>query len=289
MGKEFIMDTVSLEGVLSLNQLTKTEHKLSQISANVATAEGRELILPVFSVSTVGEYEAAKTMPTTTVSIGGYVDETIPIVPISVPAPSNMRFYTGEALDPFSVEYYPGAERLTITGKGRVGINSPNNQKQTLDVREALPTAGFGGPARPRTSSIAITQPFYVSKKGSTTPEFGNISFRANVSEEEDSATTYSWINSGNGGQVQNSYEDQRANLEFYTNSGDGEARPDLKKHLEINGFENKTKIFTQLNLGKVPVFRDQTEAVDIGRLVNGDVYQDRLQNLKIVNILEER
>ena len=39
------------------------------------------------------------------------------------------------------------------------------------------------------------------------------------------------------------------------------------------------------LNISKVPVFRDQEEAVEEGRLVNGDVYQDRLQNLKIVSI----
>ena len=126
-----------------------------------------------------------------------------------------------------------------------------------------------------------------LSKKGSTTPEFGNISFRANVSEEEANAVTYSWINSGNGGQVQNAYEDQRANLEFYTNSGDSE-RSDLKKHLEINGYENKTKIFTKLNLGNVPSFRNQTEAVEEGKLVNGDVWRDGDQNLKIVFLLEE-
>ena len=82
-------------------------------------------------------------------------------------------------------------------------------------------------------------------------------------------------------------YEDQRANLQFYTNTGDGKSRPKLVKHLEINGFENKTKIFTRLNLGNVPVFRDQEEALLLGNLVNGDVWQDRLQNLKIVFLLE--
>ena len=286
MGKEFIMDTVSLEGVLSLNQLTKTEHKLTQIAANVAITEGKEQILPVFSVSTVGEYDAIKEIPTTTVSIGGYVDETIPIVPFSVPAPSNIRFYTGEGFDPRAIESYPGAERLTITSKGRVGINSPNNQKQTLDVREALPFEGFG-PGRPRTSSIAITQPFYMSKRGDTTPEFGDIFFNVNVSEEGDEPVPYSWISSGNEGLVQNSYEDQRANLQFYTNTGDGEARPELQKHLEINGFEKKTKIFTQLNLGNVPVFRDLKEAMN-GGLVSGDVWQDNDAILRIMFLQED-
>jgi hypothetical protein len=35
-------------------------------------------------------------------------------------------------------------------------------------------------------------------------------------------------------------------------------------------------------------VFRDQEEAVKLGNLVNGDVYQDRLQNLKIVFLEQE-
>jgi hypothetical protein len=37
------------------------------------------------------------------------------------------------------------------------------------------------------------------------------------------------------------------------------------------------------LNISKVPAFRDQTEAVEEGGLVNGDIYQDGEQNLKIV------
>ena len=286
MGKQYTTDTLGLEGVETFNELTLTDYKLTQISANVAF-DGKERILPVFSVATVGPPPKVAGQPTTTVSIGGFVDETIPIEPISVLSPSNIRFYTSEELNLSAIEYYPGAERLTITSKGRVGINSPNSQKQTLDVREALPSEGFN-PGRPITSSIAITQPFYKSKRGDTTPEFGNIFFRANVSEEEDNPVTYSLISSGNGGQVQNSYEDQRANLEFYTNTGEGEGEPKLVKHLEIDGFENKTKIFTRLNLGNVPVFRDQAEAVKEGGLVNGDVYQDRLQNLKIVFLLEE-
>lgn len=287
MGKEYIMDTVSLRGVQSLNELTLTEYKLTQISANVSLKEQGQRILPVFSVATEGPPPKSAGQPTTTVSIGGYVDETIPIEPISVLSPSNIKFYTGEALDPSAIAYYPGAERLTINSQGRVGINSSNNLKFTLDVREAIPLEGFG-PGRPMTSSIAITQPFYINKRDeSTTPEFGSILFRANVSAEEDNPVTYSLIKSGNGGLVQNSYDDQRANLQFYTNTRVGLAVVE-KKHLEINGFEDKTKIFTQLNLGNVPVFRDQTEAVEEGGLVNGDVYQDRVQNLKIVFLLQE-
>ena len=75
--------------------------------------------------------------------------------------------------------------------------------------------------------------------------------------------------------------------MSLNTNTGDGEGRPELVKHLEINGLENKTKIFTRLNLGNVPVFRDLKEAMN-GGLVNGDVWQDGDQNLKIVFLLEE-
>ena len=41
------------------------------------------------------------------------------------------------------------------------------------------------------------------------------------------------------------------------------------------------------LNMSSVPVFRDAKEAIGAG-LVNGDVWQDGEQNLKIVFILEE-
>ena len=37
------------------------------------------------------------------------------------------------------------------------------------------------------------------------------------------------------------------------------------------------------LNISKVPAFRNQSEAVEEGKLVNGDVWQDGDQNLKIV------
>tara|TARA_R110000803_G_scaffold141682_1_gene208075 strand:- start:16 stop:882 length:867 start_codon:yes stop_codon:yes gene_type:complete len=279
MGKEYITDTVSLRGVQSTDR-DGYQTKLSQVTANVALTEGEEQNLPVFSVATTGPPPKEESKDTaTTISIGGLVDESSPIQPIFLQTANTIRFYTGEVPDPRAVAYYPGAERLTINSAGRVGINSPETYA-TLDVREALPSEGFG-PGRPRTSSIAITQPFYKSKKGDTTPEFGNIFFRANTSEEEDNPVVYSRISSGNNFQVRNSYEDQRANLEFYTNTGD-EERTVEKKHLEINGFEGKTKIFTQLNLSNVPVFRDLKAAMAAG-LVNGDVWTDTEGNLKII------
>ena len=40
--------------------------------------------------------------------------------------------------------------------------------------------------------------------------------------------------------------------------------------------------------MSNVPVFRNQSEAVFAGKLVNGDVWQDGDQNLKIVFLLGE-
>lgn len=42
------------------------------------------------------------------------------------------------------------------------------------------------------------------------------------------------------------------------------------------------------LNMSYVPVFRSQSDAIKLGGLVNGDVWQDGEQNLKIVFLLEE-
>ena len=83
-----------------------------------------------------------------------------------------------------------------------------------------------------------------------------------------------------------NVYEDARVNMSLNTNTGDGERTPTLVKHLEINGYEKKTKIFTQLNLGNVPVFRDLKEAMNAG-LVSGDVWQDNDAILRIMFLQE--
>ena len=142
------------------------------------------------------------------------------------------------------------------------------------------------------TPSIAITHPYYNYEGGKpSTPQYiGRLQFRSMQNPDEGGfgviPTDMAAIQVETDGEA-NVYEDARVNMSLNTNTGDGKSRPKLVKHLEINGFENKTKIFTRLNLGNVPVFRDQEEALLLGNLVNGDVWQDRLQNLKIVFLLE--
>ena len=284
MGKEYITDTVSLRGVETLDLKTQTGYLLSQITADTESSGKGQI--SAFSVSNVSDLRMAR-RPNPIISIGGFVDESSPVQPILLQTANTIRFYTGQMPDEGLVLFYPGAERFTITNAGRVGINSTSNLDSTLDVREGLPYLDFRAPAPPRTSTLSITQPFFKDKRAAITQEFGIIQFRLNTSEETDKPFTFSGISSGNDA-ITDPYEDQRANLRFYTNTGAGEQPPGLEKHLEINGFEHKTKIFTQLNLGGVSVFRDQEEAVKLGGLVNGDVYQDRLQNLKIVFLQED-
>jgi len=284
--KEYITDNLSLRGVQPDEGFPVEQAScLAQLTLVPTDGEKTVTQLPGMSFHTMlGNPKDPKAgPPETEISIGGFVNDLSPVQQIYVNSAQKIKFYTGQNLDPASFENYPGAERLTIADTGRIGINSPGDKRvTTLDVREALPNTGFE-PGRPRPSSISITQPFYKDKKGNTPPEFGHLFFMMNVDPEGDRPFPYSKIVSGNDGFIQDSYRDKRANLQFFTNTGN-EEDSQLKKHLEINGIEDKTKIFTQLNLGNVPVFRDQAEAIDEGQLVNGDVYQDRLQNLKIVN-----
>lgn len=286
--KEYITDNLSLKGVQPDEGLPVEQAScLAQLT--VAPTDGERTVteFPVMSFHTMlgDPFDPKAKSGEMEISIGGFVNDLSPIQSLFVKSAQKIKFYTGQSPDPTAAENYPGAERLTIAATGRIGINSPSAKSfTTLDVREAFPSGGFNEPRRPRTSSISITQPYYKDKRGNTPPEFGHLFFMMNVDPEGDEPFPYSRITSGNDGFIEDSYRDKIANLQFFTNTGNGEGSQ-LKKHLEINGIEDKTKIFTQLNLGNVPVFRDQTEAVEEGRLVNGDVYQDRLQNLKIVFI----
>ena len=288
MGKEYITDTVSLRGVETIDEKTQMRYLLSQVTANTEST-GRKGGISAFSVSNVSDFRMSKSRGTTTISIGGLVDESSPIQPIFFQTANTIRFYTGQVPEENLVFFYPGTERFTIDKRGYVGINNPNidTDRVTFDVRST--TAMAANPEfvpRVETPSIAITHPYYKYKGGEPpTPQYiGRLQFRSVQSPDEateDAPTDMAAIQVETDGES-DIYQDPTVNMTFNTNTGGEEGRPELVKHLEINGFENKTKIFTKLNLGKVPVFRDLKEAIS-GGLVSGDVWQDRDANLKII------
>ena len=295
--KEFIMDTVTLEGVETFDEKTSNQSKISQINYKYLESEPTFPDSCAFATQITFNKRFLGVAAVTTISIGGFEDSTLEFQPQEINAPNKIKLYTGEPFSENPGEFYPGRERFTIDKRGHVGINSPNifRDRVTLDVMSttAYSTSPIITPG-PETPSIAITHPYF-NQKGSTppTPQYvGRLQFR---SVQEPSRfgskgippTDMAVISVETNGQS-DVYEDPRVNMTFNTNTGDGEGRPEPVKHLEINGYEKKTKIFTQLNLGNVPVFRDLKEAMN-GGLVNGDVWQDGNQNLKIVNILEER
>ena len=283
MGKEYITDTVSLRGVETIDEKTQMRYLLSQVTAN--TESSNKADISAFSVSNVSDFRMSKSRGTTTISIGGLVDESSPIQPIFFQTANTIRFYTGQVPDFNMVLFYPGTERFTIDKRGYVGINNPNidTDRVTFDVRST--TAMAANPEfvpRVETPSIAITHPYYKYKGGEPpTPQYiGRLQFRSVQSPDEakgipptDMAVIQ--VETDGGSDI---YQDPTVNMTFNTNTGG----PVMKKHLEINGYEKKTKIFTQLNLGNVPVFRDLKEAIS-GGLVSGDVWQDRDANLKII------
>ena len=197
--KEYIMDTVSLRGVETIDLKAGMSYLLSQITADTTSQEG----LSAFSVSNASDLRMGRS--STTINIGGLADESSPIQPIFLPTANTIRFYTGQGPEEGLVVFYPGAERLTISNTGRVGINSASNRNSTLDVREGLPYRDFGTPMKPSTSTLSITQPFFKDKRGGP-PEFGIIQFRLNGSEETDKPLTFSSISSGNDG-ITDSYK----------------------------------------------------------------------------------
>ena len=291
MGKEYITDTVTLRGEKISNRFTNTTSKITQI--NYTDLDG-EIQSALASQTTLAE-TIRGAAPTTTISLGGFVDSESEVISFGETTATKIKLYTGDKLSKNLIEFYPGQERFTVDKRGHVGINNTDIDRDsvTLDVRSTTATpTNPAFPPRLNTPSVAITHPYYNYEESRfPTPQYiGRLQFRSIQNPDEGGfvviPTDMAAIQVETNGQS-DVYEDARVNMSLNTNTGEGEGRPELVKHLEINGYENKTKIFTKLNLGKVPVFRDQEEAVQSG-LVNGDVYQDRLQNLKIVFLLEE-
>ena len=290
MGKEYITDTVTLRGEKTSNELTSTTSKITQI--NYTDLDG-EIQSALASQTTLVE-NIKGAAPITTISLGGFVDSESQFINIEEPTASKIKLYTGEALSENLIEFYPGQERFTVDKRGHVGINNTDidRDRVTLDVRSTIAiSTRIEFPPRLNTPSVAITHPFY-NYEGSKqpTPQYiGRLQFRSIQDRgkpgQASLPTEMAAIQVETNGEA-NIYEDPTVNLSLNTNTSGREGEAELLKYLEINGYEKKTKIFTQLNLGNVPVFRDQEEAIN-GGLVNGDVYQDRLQNLKIVSLLE--
>ncbi len=290
MGKEYITDTIALQGEETFNELTSTTSRIARI--NYTDLEGEAQI--ALASQTTQAKAGINPIPITTISLGGFVDSESEVISFGETTANKIKLYTGEKLSKNLIEFYPGQERFTVDKRGHVGINNPNidSDRVTFDVRSTT-TTSINPKFSPRlgTPSIAITHPYYNYEGGNPpTPQYiGRLQFRSMQSPDEggfaDIPTDMAAIQVETDGQA-NVYEDARVNMSLNTNTGDGEGRPELVKHLEINGFENKTKIFTRLNLGNVPVFRDLKEAMN-GGLVNGDVWQDNDANLKIVFIPE--
>ena len=285
MGKEYITDTVTLRGEKTFNELTNNTSIITQI--NYTDLDG-EIQSALASQTTLAE-TIRGAAPITTISLGGFVDSESEVISFENITASKIKLYTGERLSKGMIAFYPGQERFTVDKRGYVGINNPNMDldRVTFDVRSTTAVAAFDFATRSETPSIAITHPYYSEQGGKPpTPQYiGRLQFRSVQSPDEggfvviptDMAAIQ--VETNGEGVV---YEDARVNLSLNTNTGEGQGRPELVKHLEINGYENKTKIFTKLNLGKVPMFRDAVEAVS-GGLVSGDVWQDRNSNLKII------
>ena len=285
MGKEYITDTVTLRGEKTFNELTDTTSKITQI--NYTDLDGNTLSA-LASQTTLTSLRDATSI--TTISLGGFVDSESEVISFGNTTANKIKIYTGEIPSKMSVIYYEGKERFTIDKRGRVGINNPNIDldRVTFDVRSPIATTtSLEFPPRLETPSIAITHPYYNNKLSRfPTPQYiGRLQFRSVQSPDEgafvDIPTDMAAIQVETDGQA-SIYKDPRVNLSLNTNTGDGEGRAAFVKHLEINGYENKTKIFTQLNLGKVPVFETEKAALASG-LVSGDVWQDSFRNLKII------
>jgi hypothetical protein len=296
MGKEYITDTVTLEGVKTFNLQAQTESRITQINCQGLEGDQKGLgSTQAFSCQTTIAKASIDPSPITTISIGGFEDS-VGANPFTIETANKIKIYTGETPSKNKPLTYSGKERFTIDKRGYVGINNPDIDQDivTFDVRPATTLSSEPEiPPRLETPSIALTHPYF-NQEGSKppTPKYiGRLQFRSiqsagtvlNPPAPTDMAAIQ--VETDGGSDI---YQDPTVNLSLYTNTAGREGQADMRKYLEINGYEKKTKIFTQLNLGNVPVFRNQEEAVKEGRLVNGDVYQDTLQNLKIVFLQEE-
>ena len=286
MGKEYITDTVTLRGDKTINEITKTQSRITQINYTDLDGEAQIALASQTTFKETFQDAAAET----TISLGGFVDSESEVISFGNTTANKIKIYTGEALSKMSVIYYEGKERFTIDKRGYVGINNPNIDSDlvTLDVRS---TTAFSTnpefPPRLNTPAVAITHPYYRDKAGKPpTPQYiGRLQFRSIQNPDEGGLvvipTDMAAIQVETDGQA-NVYEDARVNMSLNTNTISKGGITGIVKHLEINGYENKTKIFTQLNLGNVPVFRDLKEAMN-GGLVSGDVWQDNDAILRII------
>jgi hypothetical protein len=293
MGKEYITDTVTLEGVKTFNLQAQTESRITQINCQGLEGDQKGLgSTQAFSCQTTIAKASIDPSPITTISIGGFEDS-VGANPFTIETANKIKIYTGETPSKNKPLTYSGKERFTIDKRGYVGINNPDIDRErfvALDVRSTTPiilSPKISPQAEP--PIIAITHPYFniEGAKPPTPTYIGGINFRSIQSPgavlNPPRPTDMAGISVETNGEA-DVYEDARVNLSLSTTTGEkgSVARPMVTKHLEINGYENKTKIFTQLNLGKVPAFRDLKAAIS-GGLVSGDVWQDTDGNLKII------
>ena len=291
MGKEYITDTVTLRGEKTVNELTNTTSKITQINYTDLDGETQSALASQTTLDNTFKGAA----PITIVSLGGFVDSESEVISFGETTATKIKLYTGQRLSKSMVQFYPGQERFTVDRRGHVGINNTDidRDKVTLDVRSttAMPINPESIPLL-ETPSIAITHPYF-NQKGSipSTPQYiGRLQFRSIQNPDEGASsgipTDMAAIQVETDGQA-NVYEDPTVNLSLYTNTAGREGEANMVKYLEINGYEKKTKIFTQLNLSNVPAFRDLKEAIN-GGLVSGDVWQDNEGTLKIMPALPQ-
>ena len=133
MGKEYITDTVTLEGDTTFDLKTQTQSKITQI--NYQDLEGdRENFFTksAFSCQTTLAEASIDPSSITTISIGGFEDS-VGANPFIIETANKIKIYTGEKPSKNKILIYQGKERFTIDKRGYVGINNRTPQSM-LDV-----------------------------------------------------------------------------------------------------------------------------------------------------------